>query len=322
MLDPRFYCHSIIPMVLAAALAACSVRTAEERLRDENARLAPEAEVAPDGSAVVRWPDVVSFHKELVAAAVELRVPTAYKPVPTREWPYTDDPKIESLFVTVVISGIEPWSTPPPIHPEIYDGPRLYSSLNTLLGKKPESMDDPKTRANFEKWRENKRRHKRVELRRNVSLDSVEQRSRKVAFLRDLYDAPGAAIYDSKTKYLLDGEVGGLRRYSRLYCYSDREQSSDPLYRQILEHKQFDDPSPATCVVNRNLAVFVSPSNATDWVFIECSPLGNCDVHFQAGRRAARMTLWAYDIPRWRETVTPVRDVIDSFVVRASDAER
>jgi hypothetical protein len=307
--------------VLAIAIAmlqACSIQTEEDVLKEANARFAPEAEMALDKSVTIRWPRLATLDGELMAEAVTLKIPAQYKPEASREWPHTSSPSIESVDITIVLSGMKPWATPPPIHPEVYDGPRLYSSLNSLLGKEPDSMSNPKTRATFETWREHARIHKRVKLRRNGSLSSAQQKNRAATFYRTLQSG---AVDPDQGGYLLDGEIGGLRRFSKLYCYS-AYQRTEQQHKQILEHKQRDDPSPPGCVVDRDLALYVSPPDASDWVLIECHALGNCDASFQAGQREARLSLWAYDVERWRETVNPVRGIVDSFVTSISARER
>lgn len=296
-----------------AILQACSVRTEEERRQDTNARLAPEAEIASDKSVTVRWPDFVNHKGAVVAEAVTLTIPARFRPEPHREWPYSSSPRIESVSLTVAISGIKPWETPPPIHPEIYDGPRLYSALNPLFGKEPDSMANPETRAKFEAWRERARSYKRVHLQRNHSLATAEQKHWLIASAyRVLHDVPPGPE-NKGIPYLRDGEVGGLRRYSKLYCYSVHQQR-EPHYARILEHKRTDDPSPTGCVVNRDLAMYVSAPGNDDWVLIECRAYGICDAYFQAGRREARTSIWIDDVQRWQETVSPVRAVVDSLV--------
>ena len=179
-------------------------------------------------------------------------------------------------------------------------------------------MSNPKTRATFEAWREQQRTHKVVKLLRNSSLSSAGQKHSETTFYRTLQ----AGVVDpDKGGYILDGEVGGLRRFSSLHCISADEQTKQH-NKQILENKQRDDPSPKGCVVDRELALYVSPPDASDWVFIKCHSLGNCDVSFQAGQRKVWLSLWAYDVERWRETVNPVRAIVDSFVTSIPSREK
>lgn len=42
---------------------------------------------------------------------------------------------------------------------------------------------------------------------------------------------------------------------------------------------------------------------------------------FQAGLRGVEVDMWAYDVVRWRETVMPVRQLINSFVISDAGAE-
>lgn len=303
--------------ICVLAIASCTERSDEEMRRDANAHLAPEAELAADESVTVRWPSLTTSSGELIAKEVSLRVPAQYAPEPAREWPHSAKPRIESIAFTVVLSNIKPLPEPPPIHPEVYDGPRLYSMPNVLFGKKPDSMANPKTRAEFEAWREWRRIQKRVRIQRNKSFGTMEQRHREVNFMRSLYDSP---LEVGTEGYLLDGETGGLHRYSKFYCLSAHEQS-DPKRNGGLKNKQADDPSPSGCAVNRDLALYVSPSEGKEWVFIKCDSLGTCTAKFQAGLRGVEVDMWAFDVVRWRETVTPVRQLIDSFVISDPGAE-
>ena len=122
---------------------------------------------------------------------------------------------------------------------------------NVLFGKKPDSMENPKTRAEFEAWRELRRIQKRVRIQRNTSFGTLEQRHREVNFMRNLHDSP---LEVGTEGYLRDGETGGLHRYSHFYCLSAHEQS-DPKRNGGLKNKQVDDSSPSGCAVNRDLAL-------------------------------------------------------------------
>lgn len=304
--------------ICVLTVTACAEKSEEERRQETNSRLAPEAELTADRSVIVRWPALTSSSGEQVAKEVTLKVPAQYAPAPQREWPYSAKPRIESLLIEVVLSNIKPWAESPPIDPEVYDGPRLYSAINVLFGQKPDSMDNPKTRAEFETWRERSRTHKIVRIKRNISFGTSEQRRHAVNFLRRLYDSPSEV---DREGYLRDGEVGGLRRFSKVYCQSVHDPSTSHGKRNP-EHKQADDPSPPGCSANRDLALFVAPFEATEWVFIECHPLGVCTARFQAGSRGVEVDMWFHDVVRWRETVGPIRELIDGFVIHGLEQSR
>jgi hypothetical protein len=304
-----------LALVLAAACSACTENSPEEQRRSVNAGLAPEAEIAADQTTIVRWPRLVSPDGEVMTEPVALGIPPRFRPDPRREWPLTSTPRIESVSVSIVIENMTPWDTLPPIHPEVYDGPRLYSMLKVLFGGKPDSMDDPEIRKDFELWRQRQRTNKLVSISRNSSFASATRRSTYPHIANTLHDSVKSSN-ESESGFLSDGEVGGLRRYSRLVCVP-AAQRNEPASKQMLDGKLEDDPSPAGCVVDRDIALYLSPvhSGSDDWVFIECRSYGMCTARFEAARREAQVQMWAADVERWTETIEPLRKTINAFVL-------
>jgi hypothetical protein len=120
---------------------------------------------------------------------------------------------------------------------------------------------------------------------------------------------------------LQDGSAYGLVRYSPIRCYTP-EHLKDPSLKRFLESKPADDPMhQSNCRVDRGSAVYFSPptvTNSDEVVFIEChSPTADCSVSFDLERQGISTQFGYEKLARWTEIVTPTRDLIRSFIVRA-----
>lgn len=112
----------------------------------------------------------------------------------------------------------------------------------------------------------------------------------------------------AKQFYWPDGEVHGLKRYSRLKCGNPEE----PWNKEHLEKKPADDTSPAGCFVWRQ-GLFLLPASPTrrddEWVYVQCVT-GLCEVAFSSKGIRASLDLWVDELPQWHERVHAARQII------------
>jgi hypothetical protein len=298
----------ILSIVVAVIAAWFSSRQNETQQREV---------VLPDGQSYsangplrVDWPALRDSHVSL--PPVRLEIPAALRPRPRWYFPVKGRPTPLLGFDMHLTIELPRWKTLPPVDPDSYDGPRLYSAWKTIFGLKPDTMADPKIRADFENWRQWRRTHKMVTLYRMRDLPAQpDEALRRVAHATDVQHG---TLEPRDGSYMANGELAGLARYSRLVCHAGEEQNR-PDVQAILRGKPADDPSPEGCVASSRFAMLFAGLGTDDAILIACrSALDECTAFVQVGGRLAEFPIYEHDIPQWRETVEPVRTQLRALV--------
>ena len=260
-----------------------------------------------------------SPNKEFSTEDVKLLLPVGYRPELSYEY----------AFFTFQLPYIKPLDPPPDFSPELEAQLRLYSRDR----RNPDSLSNPETLRWFQDARQRTRMIKRVRLNLldpAFATDRIRRQKYQFYSPRYAFGKKRGVITEIRGgvgTHLPDGNVAGLQRFSAMHCYSPSELEVDPQYpeskvylqmRQNLKNKEADDPTPEGCRLDRRDSFFISPPSVPvdESVFIECHTIiWFCDIHFQAGRRAAVVVIDDYDVPLWREIIGPIRRTIDGFVV-------
>lgn len=283
----------IFGTVFAAMVAWTAYQVTVVRPEQRRADLASSGFRVENGSLVVEWP--AERNRRTLLEPVRLEIPAALRPWPQRS----------SIDLHLVVD-LPPWQVLPPIDAETYDGPRLYSAWKTIFGLKPDTMADPKIRADYERWRQWRRTDKLVVLYRDRDLPAEPMEAlERIAHASNVQQ--GSVLEARDGSHVRDGELAGLTRYSRLICYGEGNRQQ-PDVQAFLRRKAADDPSPAGCVAVRAAALLFRGLGTEDATLIACrSTVDECTAYIQVAGRLAEFPIFVHDLPQWRDTVEPLR---------------
>lgn len=301
-------------------------RTPEEQVKLFNTQYAPEARIDLHGNLFLNLSSQNRTRFSAPKDQINLLIPKDFEP----KLETYGSHRSRTVYIKVTLDELSDWSKPPPIPQEIANNVWLYSSLRMLIGMKPNTVEDPKVRDSIYEFMKSKRRVKLVEYGLDAKLYENYTEWRRSIFYPSGYTGydPDVSKDRSYRQYIPDGYIDTLERYSFMHCYSRDSLKSDPynpadtrwkIRKSNLEKKPQDDHSPDNCFLNRVHSKFINKAseNRDNWVGIDCSPVSHeCTAYFIAGRRSIEVTLWYHDIPQWRNTIEPIRLIINNFVIK------
>ena len=304
---------NIYILTLFTILTGCfEPPTAEEKSARFNKKYGPDIQLDTNGNLSLNlsskiWSIRKSWkkNKQISMPAVQFYIPGSFKPK------YSTNGNRKTVYFNFTLKNLTPWDSPPPIPHAVAENVKIYSSPKRLIGLPPDTIDDPEV-------------HKKI-------IDTMEY-NRKHLYVAINLERYIAGLITKTPLYgrIADGEFDGLIRYSAVKCFSkyrlspNSNRPKDKEYfrlRHILKHKPKDDPTPSNCAAFRGDAIFLSKQGTIleERVYMNCSQyIQKCRIYFLAGHREVSTKIYLKDFSNWRETVEPLRNQINSFVIKSN----